>query len=73
MEKLFKKQSHTNHEIDANMKNDATEEQDDSIINKFDNHPVNNISNDGQVCIYNLSIRQSFVKFDFIIKIKIHM
>jgi hypothetical protein len=64
MHKLLEEQSHTNHEIDADMKMYEIEVQhDDNIINKLHNQPVNNISNGEQVCIYDLSTHQSFVKF----------
>jgi hypothetical protein len=56
------------------MKNYEIEvQQDDNIINKLNNQPVNNISNGEQVCIYHLSTHQSFVKFDFTLKIETHI
>lgn len=51
MESISENQSHTNNEGDANMNNYSNEEQDDSLINKFDNHSVNNIFDNIQVCI----------------------
>jgi SOS response regulatory protein OraA/RecX len=57
MDKLLEERSHTNREIQADMKNYEIEvQQHDNIINELDNHPVSNISNDEQVCTYNCSL-----------------
>lgn len=70
MDESLNKQLHT----DADMKNYEIEEQRNSnIINTLDNQPVNDISNDEEVCIYNLSTDQSFVNFDYILKIEAHI
>ncbi len=37
------------------------EQQDGNTIDTLNNQPVNNISNDKQVCIYHLSTHHSFV------------
>jgi hypothetical protein len=54
MDKLLDEQLHTNFKLDANMMNYEIEEQHDA-------NTMNNISNDEQVCIYNLPNHQSFV------------
>jgi len=48
------------------------EQQDGYTIDTIDYQPLNNIFNDKQVCIDNLSTHQSFVSFEIIIKIEIH-
>jgi hypothetical protein len=70
MDKSLNKEGHTNPEMNTDKNPYKIEEQQDvNTINTLDNQPVNNISNDEQVCIYNLSTHQSRDKFNSRIQI----
>jgi len=61
MDKSLNKEGHTNPEMNTDKNPYKIEEQQDrNAINTLDNQPVNNISNDEQVCIYNLSYSSKF-------------
>jgi hypothetical protein len=69
MDKSLNKHFHTSPDVDANKNIYKIEEQQDgNTIKLLDKQPVNSMSNDEQVCIYNLSMHQSFVYFDYILK-----
>jgi hypothetical protein len=70
MDKSLNKEGHTNPEMNTDKNPYKIEEQQDvNTINTLDNRSVNNISNDEQVCIYNLSTHQSRDKFNSRIQI----